>query len=77
MDPNIKITKKFTKTFGTKIIDRQYSHRKTGLRMYCVARGRSMYLHIIVSKVELQKLFLSIPVPMLKNKELVRATSLQ
>ena len=27
----MKITKKFTKKFGSKVINRQYSHRKTGL----------------------------------------------
>ena len=35
MDPNIKITKKFTKKctkkFDSKVINRQYFHRKTGL----------------------------------------------
>ena len=31
MDPYIKITKKFTKKFGSKVINRQYFHRKTGL----------------------------------------------
>ena len=34
MDPNIKITKKFTKKFGSKVINRQYFHRKTGLEGY-------------------------------------------
>ena len=29
MDPNRKIIKKFTKKFGSKVIDRQYFHRKT------------------------------------------------
>ena len=32
MDPNRKITKKFTKKFDSKVIDRQYFHRKTGLK---------------------------------------------
>ena len=32
MDPYIKITKKFTKMFGSKVINRQYFHRKTGLK---------------------------------------------
>ena len=31
MDPYIKIAKKFTKKFGSKVINRQYFHRKTGL----------------------------------------------
>ena len=31
MDPYIKITKKFTKKFGTKAINRQYFHKNTGL----------------------------------------------
>ena len=31
MDPNRKITKKFTKNFDSKVINRQYFHRKTGL----------------------------------------------
>ena len=31
MDPNRKITKKFTKKFDIKIINRQYFHRNTGL----------------------------------------------
>ena len=35
MDPYIKITKKFTKKFVSKVINRQYFHRKTGLRAYC------------------------------------------
>ena len=32
MDPYMKITKKFTKKFGSKVINRQYSHRQTGLK---------------------------------------------
>jgi hypothetical protein len=32
MDPYIKLTKKFTKKFGSKVINRQYFHRKTGLK---------------------------------------------
>ena len=32
MDPNRKITKKFTKKFDSKVINRQYFHRKTGLQ---------------------------------------------
>ena len=32
MDPNRKITKKFTKKFDSKVINRQYFHRKTGLK---------------------------------------------
>ena len=31
MNPNRKITKKFTKKFDSKVINRQYFHRKTGL----------------------------------------------
>ena len=31
MEPYINITKKFTKKFGSKVINRQYFHRKTGL----------------------------------------------
>ena len=31
MDPNRKITKKFTKKFDSKVINRQYFHRKTKL----------------------------------------------
>ena len=31
MDPNIKITKKFTMKFGSNVINGQYFHRKTGL----------------------------------------------
>ena len=34
MDPCIKITKKFTKKFGSKVINRQYFHRKTGLKCF-------------------------------------------
>jgi hypothetical protein len=34
MDPYIKITKKFTKKFGSKVINRQYFHRKTGLKIH-------------------------------------------
>ena len=33
--PYIKITKKFTKKFGSKVINRQYFHRKTGLYTPC------------------------------------------
>ena len=33
MDPNRKITKKFTKKFDSKVINRQYFHRKTGLNI--------------------------------------------
>ena len=33
MDPNRKITKKFTKKFASKVINRQYFHRKTGLQL--------------------------------------------
>ena len=32
MDPNRKITKKFTKKFDSKVINRQYFHRRTGLK---------------------------------------------
>ena len=32
MDPIRKIPKKFTKKFGNKVINRQYFHRKTGLK---------------------------------------------
>ena len=32
MDPFRKIPKKFTKKFGNKVINRQYFHRKTGLK---------------------------------------------
>ena len=38
MDPYIKITKKFTKKFGSKVINRQYFHRKTRLKSYKNAR---------------------------------------
>ena len=33
MEPYIKTTKKFTKKFGSKGINRQYFHRKTGLKL--------------------------------------------
>ena len=33
MDLYIKITKKFTKKFGCKVINRKYFHRKTGLKL--------------------------------------------
>ena len=33
MDPNRKITKKFTKKFDSKVINRQYFRRKTGLKI--------------------------------------------
>ena len=33
MDPNRKITKKFTKKFDNKVINIQYFHRKTGLKL--------------------------------------------
>ena len=32
MDPYRKITKKFTKMFGSKVIDRYYFHRETGFK---------------------------------------------
>ena len=32
MDPNRKITKKSTKKFDSKVVNRQYFHRKTGLK---------------------------------------------
>ena len=32
MDPNRKITKKFTKKFDSKVTNRQYFHKKTGLK---------------------------------------------
>ena len=32
MDPFRKIPKKFTKKLGNKVINRQYFHRKTGLK---------------------------------------------
>ena len=32
MDPNRKITNQFTNKFGSKVINRQYFHRKTGLK---------------------------------------------
>ena len=32
MDPFRKIPKKFTNKFGNKVINRQYFHRKTGLK---------------------------------------------
>ena len=32
MDPNRKIPKKFTKKFDSKVISRQFFHRKTGLK---------------------------------------------
>ena len=34
MDPNRKITKNFTKKFGSKVINKQYFHRKTGLESH-------------------------------------------
>ena len=33
MDFNRKITKKFTKKFDSKVTNRQYFHRKTGLKL--------------------------------------------
>ena len=33
MDPNNKITKKITKKFGSKVIDRQNFHRNTRLKI--------------------------------------------
>ena len=33
MDPNKKITKKFTKKFDSKVINRQFFHRKTVFHM--------------------------------------------
>ena len=44
MDPNRKITKKFTKKFGSKVINRQYFHRKTGLQCRKVANANMSHL---------------------------------
>ena len=33
MDPNRKITKRFTKKFASKVINRQYFYRKTGFKV--------------------------------------------
>ena len=40
MDPNRKIIKKFTKKFDSKVINRQYFHRKTGLKTLSFAKGK-------------------------------------
>ena len=34
MDPNRRITKKFTNNFDSKVINRQYFHRETGLKSF-------------------------------------------
>ena len=44
MDPNRKITKKFTKKFDSKVIDRQYFHRKTGLQYEWEAKKTSLWV---------------------------------
>ena len=41
MDPYIKITKKFTKKFGSKIIERKISHRKTVFHMKILSISNS------------------------------------
>ena len=41
MDPNRKITKKFTKKFDSKVINRQYFHRKTGLKFWFKMRTQA------------------------------------
>ena len=33
MDPYLKMSKKFTKNPGNKVINRQYFYRKTGLKL--------------------------------------------
>ena len=46
MDPNRKISKKFTKKFGSKVTNRQYFHRKTGLEfkpMYVQIKKRQAF----------------------------------
>ena len=41
MDFNRKITKKFTKKFGSKVIDTKYFHRKTGLESIIIIPNNS------------------------------------
>ena len=50
MDPYIKVTKKFTKKFVSKGINRQYCHRKTGLKYVLnveILRGSVKLLNVI------------------------------
>ena len=37
-------SKKFTKNFGSKVINRQYFHRKTGLKAMCKVHARYFLL---------------------------------
>ena len=41
MEPYIKITKKFTKMFGSKAINRQYFHRNTRLQTFFTTIAQS------------------------------------
>ena len=43
MDSNRKINTKFTKNLDSKVINRQYFHRKTGLK-FCLNRVETLYL---------------------------------
>ena len=54
MNPNRKITKKFTKKFHSKVINIQYFHRKTGLRKLF------LYLFFDFKKVLLQLFFINL-----------------
>ena len=43
MDPYIKITKTLTNKLGSKVINRQYVHRKTGLQAFGLVRKKTKY----------------------------------
>ena len=54
MDPNKKITKKFTKNFDTDVDNRQYFHRKTALKTaYLLFRvGTFNSFLLVLSEIE-------------------------
>ena len=52
MDPNRRITKKFTKKFGSKASNRQYFHRKTGLH---IASSESSWNNNLMCSINIWK----------------------
>ena len=51
MDPNRKITKKFTKKFDSKVINRQYFHGKTGLYSLLNFRIKSYKVNLLMKNI--------------------------
>ena len=50
MDSNRKITKKFTNKFGSKVINRQYFHIKTGLKTFAYVFCTLTEIEVVLSK---------------------------